>query len=151
MQKSVLEGSVEETPLALACARGFKRIVELLLRHNANLNFMCSVHNYDIIMFVLLLCHTYTALCVCLFVMQNSVPPIGFAIITSQSHIVKMLLENPALDTSVHGVSRIIMLTIIIIALFVYMQLVSPIVCSVKKENFMYTKWLLDKLGGLVR
>ena len=37
------------------------------------------------------------------------------------------------------------------IALFVYIQLVVPIVYSVRAENFVYTKWLLDKLDGLVR
>ena len=36
-------GSVEETPLASACARGYRDIAELLICSGANVNFMCSV------------------------------------------------------------------------------------------------------------
>jgi len=36
-------GSVEETPLAAACARGFKRIAEFLIQCGANVNYKCSV------------------------------------------------------------------------------------------------------------
>lgn len=36
-------GSVEETPLAAACARGFKRIAEFLIECGANVNYKCSV------------------------------------------------------------------------------------------------------------
>ena len=36
-------GSVEETPLAAACARGFKRIAEFLIQCGADINYKCSV------------------------------------------------------------------------------------------------------------
>ncbi len=36
-------GEVEETPLAHACARGFLKIVQVLIKKGANANFLCSV------------------------------------------------------------------------------------------------------------
>ena len=36
-------GSVEETPLAHACAQGFLRVAELLIENNADVNFLNSV------------------------------------------------------------------------------------------------------------
>lgn len=36
-------GMVEETPLAYACAQGFRSIVELLINSGADVNYLCSV------------------------------------------------------------------------------------------------------------
>ena len=36
-------GSHEETPLALACAKGYRDVAELLILNGANINFLCSV------------------------------------------------------------------------------------------------------------
>ena len=36
-------GSHEETPLASACARGYRDVAELLIHNGANVNFLCSV------------------------------------------------------------------------------------------------------------
>ena len=43
MTNPVMGGSVQETPLAHACARGFQDIAELLIQNKANVNFLCSV------------------------------------------------------------------------------------------------------------
>ena len=39
----MIQGAVEETPLAHACARGFIDMVQLLIKAGADLNFRCSV------------------------------------------------------------------------------------------------------------
>lgn len=39
----VAKGSIIETPLACACARGYKKIVELLLLNGADINYLGSV------------------------------------------------------------------------------------------------------------
>jgi len=70
-------GSVEETPLASACARGYRDLAELLICSGANINFMCS----------------------------GQVPPVGFAIICRQQHIIRFLLEVKGYDKSIYGVS----------------------------------------------
>ena len=56
-------------------------------------------------------------------------PPIGFAIICQQTHVVRYLLNHPSLDKSIQGLS-------------------SPISISVKAENYECTKLLLGMLGG---
>ena len=42
------DGTVEETPLAHACARGFLKIVELLIQKGADMNYLCSVRSHSI-------------------------------------------------------------------------------------------------------
>ena len=61
--------------------------------------------------------------------LQDTVPPIGFAIICRQMHVVHYLLNHPLLDKSIQG-------------------LTSPISISVRVENYECTKLLLDVLGG---
>lgn len=61
--------------------------------------------------------------------LQDTVPPIGFAIICRQTHVVHYLLNHPLLDKSIQGLS-------------------SPICISVKVENYECTKLLLGMLGG---
>ena len=39
----VVGGTVEETPLAHACSRGFLGIVELLIDSGSDVNYLCSV------------------------------------------------------------------------------------------------------------
>ena len=77
-------GSVEETPLAHACARGLEKIVTLLIDRGANVNFMCS----------------------------DTVPPIGFAIIGHQLNIVRMLLKCNSLDSSIYSLSSSIIIAV---------------------------------------
>ncbi len=88
---------VEETPLAHACACGFLKIVQVLIEKGANVNFLCSVCHYIVFMqkmmiMVLLFC-------------QGTVPPLGYAIVRSQMHIVEFLLSCPKVDTTIFGVS----------------------------------------------
>ena len=40
---SMMGGTVEETPLAQACARGFLEIVKLLILNGADVNYLCLV------------------------------------------------------------------------------------------------------------
>ena len=62
---------------------------------------------------------------------QDSVPPIAFAIILKQNFIVKYLLNQcDELNTSFSG-------------------LIEPIDISVRVENFECTQLMVDKLGGL--
>ncbi len=48
-------GEVEETPLAHACARGFLEIVKVLIEKGANVNFLCSVCHYIVLMHTMLI------------------------------------------------------------------------------------------------
>jgi len=96
-----IPGSVEETPLASACARGYRDIAELLIYNGANVNYLCS----------------------------GSVPPVGFAIICRQEHILKFLIEVEGYDTSIYGL-RI------------------PIDIAVRAGNYAAAKILLDARGG---
>jgi len=96
-----IAGSVEETPLASACARGYRDIAELLIYNGANVNYLCS----------------------------GSVPPVGFAIICRQEHILKFLLEVEGYDTSIYGL-RV------------------PIDIAVRAGNYAAAKILLDARGG---
>ena len=77
-------GSVEETPLAHACARGFEKLINLLIDHGANVNFKCS----------------------------DTVPPIGFAIICGHMNVVRMLLKCNSLDVSVYGLTGPIIIAV---------------------------------------
>jgi len=45
MTSASVVGSVEETPLASACARGYRDIAELLIYSGANINYLCSVRS----------------------------------------------------------------------------------------------------------
>jgi ankyrin repeat protein len=72
----VMFGSVEETPLSHACARGFLDITDYLIQNNADVNYLCG----------------------------GTVSPLGHAIILNRMHIVKFLLKNKSLDTSPYGV-----------------------------------------------
>lgn len=66
------------------------------------------------------------------YIIQGSVPPIGFAIICRQNHVVSYLLTHPKLDKS-------------------FSRLSSAIVISVKVGNQVCTNLLLDLFGGVER
>ena len=64
-----------------------------------------------------------------LVIMQDTVPPIGFAIICRKNNVVDFLLKQNVIDRTLDGLS-------------------GPIVMSVKVENFECTRMMLDCLGG---
>ena len=47
MTNPIMGGTVEETPLSHACARGFLDIAELLIQNQADVNYLCSVSSYQ--------------------------------------------------------------------------------------------------------
>jgi len=101
MTSASVVGSVEETPLASACARGYRDIAELLIYSGANINYLCS----------------------------GRVPPVGFAIICRQEHMLKFLLKVEGYDKSIYGL-RV------------------PIDIAVRAGNYAAAKILLDARGG---
>lgn len=85
---------------------------------------------------------------------QGTVPPIGFAIICKQEHIVRKLLKSNELDKTISGVSMksIIELWLHLLCAIIHstssMQLSGPIIIAVKVENIRCATWLLSELGG---
>ena len=92
-------GSMEETPLAAACSRGSKRIAEFLIQCGANVNYKCSVS-------IAIKLHV-TSWIFLFNLEQGTVPPIGFAIICRQLHIVRFLVKVDELDRTLDGVSSV--------------------------------------------
>ena len=51
-QREGIAGSHEETPLASACARGYRDVAELLIHNGANVNYLCSVSDWALIQYL---------------------------------------------------------------------------------------------------
>ena len=52
-----MEGSVEETPLAHACGRGDLEMAKLLVAHGADINRLCAVSSYMLLVIVIGWCY----------------------------------------------------------------------------------------------